>query len=69
MRLQYECCDAQGQWRRANGNEQWKLNAHGLMQWRQASINDVAIDVSERKFLWPAGARPVDYPGLRELGL
>lgn len=69
VRFQYEYRDAKDNWFRAYGNENWEFDAQGLMQWRQASINDVAIDVSERKFLWPAGARPADYPGLRELGL
>lgn len=69
VRFQYECCDAQGQWRRAYGNEQWEFDAQGLMQWRQASINDVLITEAERKFHWPAGPRPADHPGLMELGL
>jgi hypothetical protein len=29
---------------RAYGNEQWKLNAEGLMQRREASINDVRVN-------------------------
>jgi nuclear transport factor 2 (NTF2) superfamily protein len=39
------------------------------MQRREASINDVAIAEAERKFHWPLGARPVDHPGLTELGM
>jgi nuclear transport factor 2 (NTF2) superfamily protein len=37
---------------------------------RHASINDVAIEESERKFRWDdSGPRPADHPGLTELGL
>lgn len=69
MRFQYEYHDAAGQWFRAYGNEQWEFDALGLMQRREASINDVAITEAERKFRWPLGPRPADHPGLTELGL
>jgi nuclear transport factor 2 (NTF2) superfamily protein len=70
VRFQYEFHDANGQWWRAYGNENWEFDEHGYMSWRQASINDVKIQESERKFLWDApGPRPADYPGLRALGL
>jgi uncharacterized protein len=69
VRFQYECHDAAGQWYRAYGNEQWEFNNDGLMQRREASINDVRIKESDRKFHWPAGARPIDHPGLTALGL
>jgi nuclear transport factor 2 (NTF2) superfamily protein len=36
---------------------------------RHASINDVEITDSERKFHWPLGRRPDDHAGLSELGL
>jgi nuclear transport factor 2 (NTF2) superfamily protein len=36
---------------------------------RFASINDLPIKESERKFHWPLGRRPDDHPGLSELGL
>ena len=40
------------------------------MRRREASINDVAIAESERRFLWPApGARPAEHPGLTDLGM
>lgn len=68
-RFAYEWRDAQGQWWRAHGNEQWEFDEEGLMQRREASINDVAIAEAERKFRWPMGPRPVDHPGLSELGL
>lgn len=31
-------------------NEQWEFAANGLMQRREASINDLPIQESERKF-------------------
>lgn len=68
-RFAYEYVDAQGQWFRAHGNEQWEFDDAGLMRRREASINDVAIEASDRRFHWPAGPRPVDHPGLSELGL
>ena len=69
VRFVYESCDAAGQWFRSHGNEQWEFDADGLMQWRQASINDVAIVETERRFRWEPGPRPLDHPGLTELGL
>jgi uncharacterized protein len=69
VRFQYECHDDSGNWFRAHGNEQWEFDEAGLMRRREASINDVRIQAADRKFLWPAGPRPADYPGLTELGL
>jgi len=69
VRFAYEWHNVSGQWFRSYGNENWEFNEHGLMQRRIASINDLAIDELERKFHWPAGPRPDDYPGLSELGL
>lgn len=69
VRFQYEWHDDAGKWFRSYGNEQWEFAENGLMQRREASINDVAIHMDERKFLWDAGPRPQDYPGLTELGL
>lgn len=66
-RFQYEYHDANGNWFRAHGNEQWRFNENGLMMRREASINDVAIRESHRKFVWPKGPRPADFPGLSEL--
>ncbi len=56
-------------WRRSHGNENWEFDAHGLMHTRIASINDLPITESERKFRWPLGRRPDDTPSLSELGL
>lgn len=69
VRFQYEYHDDSGNWFRAHGNENWEFDEHGLMRRREASINDVPIQESERKFLWEQGPRPDDYPGLTELGL
>lgn len=41
----------------------------GLMKRRFASINDMPISESERKFHWPLGRRPDNHPGLTDLGL
>jgi nuclear transport factor 2 (NTF2) superfamily protein len=68
-RFAYEWHDASGQWFRSHGNEQWEFTETGLMRRREASINDVAIAASERKFHWPQGPRPADHPGLSDLGL
>ncbi len=69
MRFQYEWHDAAGRWYRSYGNEQWEFDEHGLMRRREASINDVEIEETARKFRWPLGPRPTDHPGLTELGL
>ncbi len=59
VRFQYEWCDAQGQWWRCYGNENWAFDAEGYMNRREASINDIAITETERRFRWDApGARP-----------
>jgi uncharacterized protein len=55
VRFQYESRDASGQWWRSYGNEQWEFDAEGYMRRREASINDVAIEESERRIF---GARP-----------
>ena len=68
-RFCYEWHDEAGQWYRAYGNEQWEFAENGLMQRRQASINDVAIEEADRKFTWDGDRRPDDFPGLTELGL
>jgi nuclear transport factor 2 (NTF2) superfamily protein len=67
VRFQYEYHNTDGQWFRAYGNEQWEFDANGLMQRREASINDVTITEAERKFRWPLGPRPADHPGLTEI--
>ncbi|WP_439542914.1 DUF1348 family protein [Hyphomicrobium sp.] len=69
VRFAYEWHDDSGQWFRSYGNENWEFDEHGLMRRRFASINDKPIAASERKFHWPQGARPLDHPGLSDLGL
>ena len=69
VRFAYESHDATGQWFRSYGNENWEFDENGLMKRRYASINDVAIEESERLYHWPIGRRPDDHPGLTELGL
>ena len=69
VRFAYEWHNAQGQWFRSYGNENWEFDEHGLMQRRIASINDLAIAESERKFHWEQGRRPDDYASLSALGL
>jgi nuclear transport factor 2 (NTF2) superfamily protein len=69
VRFAYEWCDDSGHWFRSYGNENWEFNEQGLMLRRYASINDLPIVESERKFHWPLGRRPDEHPGLGELGL
>ena len=69
VRFQYEWHDDSGNWFRAHGNENWEFDERGLMRRREASINDIPIQPSDRLFLWPQGPRPDDHPGLSELGL
>lgn len=66
VRFQYEYRTADGQWFRAYGNENWEFDDDGLMRRREASINDVAINESNRKFHWPLGPRPDEHSGLGE---
>ena len=53
---------------RSYGNENWEFDEAGLMRLRIASINDAPIKESERKYSWPLGRRPDDYPALSDLG-
>lgn len=69
VRYAYEYHDQQNNWFRAYGNENWVFDEAGLMRYRYASINDLAIKETERKLTFPQGRRPDDYPGLTELGL
>ncbi|MGA1283411.1 MAG: DUF1348 family protein [Prochlorothrix sp.] len=69
VRFAYEWHDDAGSWFRAYGNENWEFTDTGLMKRRLASINDLPIKETDRKFHWPLGPRPADHPGLSDLGL
>ncbi|MFG0325866.1 MAG: DUF1348 family protein [Phycisphaerales bacterium JB037] len=65
VRFQYEWHNAEGRWFRSYGNELWEFDDAGLMRRREASINDLAISESDRRFRWPApGPRPDTHPGI-----
>ena len=69
VRFAYEWHDDSGHWFRSYGNENWEFDGNGFMMRRFASINDLPIADSDRKFHWPLGRRPDDHPGLSDLGL
>ena len=69
VRFAYEWHDDLGNWFRSYGNENWEFDEQGLMKRRIASINDLPIADTDRKFRWPLGRRPDEHPGLTELGL
>jgi uncharacterized protein len=61
VRFQYESRDESGQWWRSYGNELWEFDAEGYMRRREASINDVAINESDRRIF---GSRPESERGI-----
>jgi hypothetical protein len=68
VRFQYEWHDVAGQWRRSYGNELWEFDERGVMRRREASIDDVRIVETDRKFFWSApGPRPADHPGIPDV--
>jgi nuclear transport factor 2 (NTF2) superfamily protein len=69
VRFAYEWHDDSGNWYRSYGNENWEFDDQGLMSRRIASINDLPIKESERRYHWPLGKRPDNHPSLSELGL
>ena len=70
VRFAYEWHDDSGRWFRSYGNENWQFNERGLMEVRHASINDLPIKETERKYRWERlKPRPADHPGLSDLGL
>jgi nuclear transport factor 2 (NTF2) superfamily protein len=70
VRFAYEWHDAEGNWFRSYGNENWEFNDAGLMLARHASINDFAIREGERLFFWDRSTgRPDGHAGLSDLGL
>jgi nuclear transport factor 2 (NTF2) superfamily protein len=60
VRFQYEWHDESGQWWRSYGNEQWEFADNGLMARREASINDIPINESDR---FIRGPRPPEEHG------
>jgi nuclear transport factor 2 (NTF2) superfamily protein len=68
VRFAYEWHDDSGHWYRSYGNENWEFDADGLMRLRLASINDLPIRESDRRYRWPLGRRPDGHPGLTDLG-
>jgi hypothetical protein len=53
VRFQYECRDLDGQWWRSHGNELWEFTEAGLMNRREASINDLRIREDDRRWFGP----------------
>lgn len=53
VRFQYEWHDDSGHWYRSYGNELWEFSPNGQMHRREASINDVRIQESERRLFGP----------------
>jgi len=51
VRFEYEYQNADGQWFRAYGNENWEFDENGYMTKRYASINDLPIECTDRKLL------------------
>jgi nuclear transport factor 2 (NTF2) superfamily protein len=68
VRFAYEWHDDSSNWFRSHGNENWEFDENGLMRLRFASINDLLIKETERKYYWPLGRRPDDHAGLSDLG-
>ena len=62
VRFQYEWHDVDGQWWRSYGNEQWEFDAEGRMRRREASIDDVAIEASQRRISGPRTGDEDDLP-------
>jgi nuclear transport factor 2 (NTF2) superfamily protein len=51
VKFEYEWHDDSGNWFRSYGNELWEFAPSGLMQRREASINDAPIQKSDRRIL------------------
>jgi uncharacterized protein len=49
VKFQYEWHDDSGNWFRSYGNELWEFAPSGLMQKREASINDIPIRPEDRQ--------------------
>jgi len=53
VRFQYEWRNTTGQWFRSYGNENWEFDDLGYMRRREASINDLEINESDRRIFGP----------------
>jgi len=64
VRFQYEWRDSTDRWYRSYGNELWEFDDNGLMRRREASINDLAITESQRRYFGPrpASEHGIDFP-------
>lgn len=49
VRFEYEWHDANNNWFRSYGNENWEFDSNGYMSKRFASINDLQIEEADRK--------------------
>jgi nuclear transport factor 2 (NTF2) superfamily protein len=67
VRFAFEWHDASGNWSRRYGNENWEFDEFGFKRLRIASINDLPMAASERKFHWPRGPRPRHHDSLSVL--
>src|SRR6201984_787148 len=57
VRFAYGWHDDSDPWDPSYGNENWEFNNDGLTTSRFASINDLPILASDRKYHWPLGRR------------
>src|SRR6202007_1830085 len=67
VRFAYEWHDDNGNWFCSYANENWEFDEPGLTRLRIASINDLPISESERRYYWPLGRRPDDHTPLSDL--
>lgn len=57
VRFQYEWRDSAYQWYRSYGNGLWTFNSEGLMRRREASVNDIKINETDRRYFGPRDPR------------
>ena len=68
VRFAYEWRDDSNNWYRSYGNENWEFSPNGLMHRRLASINDLPISETDRKYHWELGPRLEGHAGLGSWG-
>lgn len=69
LRYANEYRDANGNWFRTYGNEQWEVEPDGLIRRRITNFNNHPISEADRIFRWPPGRRPDDHPELSDFDL